>query len=79
MTPEEVFEAILKNVYGLAERKQLIIGWGEKMGLDATESLQRARAANLIATSRLPSETASEKPQNKTRGKTSGQTRYPRH
>lgn len=72
MSAEEVFEAVLKNVYGIPKRKLLIIEWGEKMGLEATESLRRAHAANLIATSRMPSETVSEKPQNKTRGKTSG-------
>ncbi|MGB2623611.1 MAG: hypothetical protein WA857_12635 [Candidatus Acidiferrum sp.] len=72
MTPEEVFEAVLKNVYGVAQRKQLIIEWGEKMGLNASESLRRAHAANLIATSRMPSEPVSEKLPNKTRGKTSG-------
>jgi len=72
MTPEEVFEAILKNVYGAAKRKQLVIEWGAKMGLEATESLQRAHAANLIATSRMPSENVSEKLQSKGREKTSG-------
>jgi hypothetical protein len=72
MTAEEVFEAVLQNVYGAAKRKQLVIEWGEKMGLDASESLRRAHAANLIATGRMPSATASEKPQSRSRGKTSG-------
>lgn len=72
MTPEEVFAAVLQNVYGAARRKQLVIDWGEKMGLDANESLRRAHAANLLATSRMPTASALEKPQSKTRGKTSG-------
>jgi hypothetical protein len=72
MSAEEVFEAVLKNVYGIAKRKLLIIEWGEKMGLDASESLRRAHAANLVATARMPSETSSDKPQSKSRGKTSG-------
>jgi hypothetical protein len=72
MSAEEVFEAVLKSVYGIAKRKILIIEWGEKMGLDASESLQRAHAANLIATARMPSGTALDTPQSKSREKTSG-------
>ncbi len=72
MTAAEVFDAVLKNVYGVARRKQMVIEWGEKMGLDPSESLRQAHAANLIATRRMPSETALEKPRNKSRGKTSG-------
>jgi len=46
MTAEEVFQAVLQNVYGAAKGNHLVIQWGEKMGLDASESLRRAHASN---------------------------------
>ncbi|MGC1686346.1 MAG: hypothetical protein WA734_12055 [Candidatus Acidiferrales bacterium] len=70
LEPEEVFKAILQNVYGSNERKRLVIQWGEKMGLEPSDSLQRAQAANLIPTKRAPRGRAAETPRHKTSGRT---------
>jgi hypothetical protein len=72
MEPAEIFKAILQNVYGTNERKSLLLKWGERMGLDASESLRIAQSANLIRSSRKPSGPSAEKPQRKTPGKTGG-------
>jgi hypothetical protein len=72
MEPAEIFKAILQNVYGTNERKSLVVKWGERLGLDASESLRIAQSANLIRSSRKPSGPSGEKPQRKTPGKTGG-------
>jgi hypothetical protein len=72
MEPAEIFKAILQNVYGTNERKNLVLKWGERLGLDATESLRITQAANLIRSSRKPSGPSGEKPPRKTSGKTGG-------
>jgi hypothetical protein len=71
LEPKEVFEAILKNVYGVAKRKRLIIEWGKKMGLNANDSLRIAQGANLIPTKRKPPLKAEKKPPHKGPEKTS--------
>jgi hypothetical protein len=54
MEPADIFKAVLSNVYGVAERKKQIISWGEKMGLNASDSLRVAQQAHLIANVRTP-------------------------
>lgn len=70
MEPAEVFKAVLQNVFGVSERKNMVIEWGRKMGLEPSESLRIAQNANLIASPRAPRAKAHEKPQRKTPGKT---------
>jgi hypothetical protein len=70
MDPAEVFKAVLQNVFGVSARKNMIIEWGRKMGLEPSESLRIAQGANLIASPRAPRAKAQEKPQRKTPGKT---------
>ena len=70
MEPAEVFKAVLQNVFGVSERKNMVIEYGRKMGLEPSESLHIAQRANLIASSRAPRGTAQQKPQRKTPGKT---------
>ena len=72
MEPAEIFKAILQNVYGTNERKSLVVEWGKRLGLDASESLRIAQAANLLRSSRKPTGPSGEKPQRKTPGKTGG-------
>jgi hypothetical protein len=72
MEPAEIFKAILQNVYGINERKSLVVEWGKRLGLDPNESLRIAQGANLIRSSRKPSGPSGEKPQRKTPGKTGG-------
>lgn len=70
MEPAEVFKAVLQNVYGVGQRKKIVIEWGKKMGLEANEALRIAQSANLIASTRKPRESGQEKPPHKTTGKT---------
>lgn len=72
MEPVEVFKAVLQNVYGVSKRKKLIEEWGKRMGLELTEALRIAQAANLIATVRKPRDAAQEKPPRKTPEKIGG-------
>jgi hypothetical protein len=66
MEPVEVFKALVQNVYGLTRRKRMIVDWGKKMGLEASDSLHIAQGANLIPTSRKPPSKVREKPPHKT-------------
>lgn len=72
MEPAEVFKAVLQGVYGVTERKRVVIEWGEKMGLDASEALRIAQAATLIPTKRPPRAKSQEKPPRRTGGKSDG-------
>lgn len=70
MEHTEVFKAVLQNVYGVNERKNLIVEWGKKMGLEPNDALRIAQGANLISSVRKPREPGPEKPPRKTMGKT---------
>jgi hypothetical protein len=72
MEPAEIFRAILQNVYGGNERKNLVLEWGKRMGLEASESLRIAQGANLIRSVRKPTGVREEKPPRKTPGKSGG-------
>ncbi len=54
MSDEEILRKIIVGVRGAEKRKDLIIQWGDLMGLDASAALQKARRAGLILTTRLP-------------------------
>ena len=56
MEPAEVFKAVTANVYGATERRKLIVEWGAKMKLEASEALRIAQAAGLIPSSHAPRE-----------------------
>jgi hypothetical protein len=72
MTSAEIFRAVLQNVYGVNKRKNLVIEWGGRMGLDASESLRIAQGANLIRSVRKPAGAPEGKPPRKTPGKSGG-------
>lgn len=72
MKPAEIFTAILQNVYGITKRKELVIDWGKRIGLEPTEALRVAQAAHLIPSVRMPQSAENpEKPPRKTTVKTS--------
>jgi hypothetical protein len=71
MEPAEVFKAVTANVYGATARRKLIVEWGEKMGLDASDSLHKAVEAGLIPSSHPP-RVEKGKPPQKTQDSTSG-------
>ncbi len=56
MEPAEVFKAVTANVYGATERRKLIVEWGARMNLEASEALRIAHAAGLIPSAHPPRE-----------------------
>jgi hypothetical protein len=44
----EILKGVLANVFGGNQRRQLVIEWGELVGLNASEALRVAHAAALI-------------------------------
>src|SRR5271163_2313828 len=43
MEPAEVFKAVTANVYGATERRKLIVEWGARMKLEASEAMRIAQ------------------------------------
>jgi hypothetical protein len=44
----EILKTVLSGVYGSNRRRELIVEWGEVLGLEASEALHVAHAAGLI-------------------------------
>jgi hypothetical protein len=44
----EILREVLANVYGSNIRRELVVEWGELLGLEASEALRVAHAAGLI-------------------------------
>jgi hypothetical protein len=63
----EILKVALANVYGATERRELVVEWGNHLGLDPSDALQLARAEHLIPTSAPPRSSRSRhKPPRKT-------------
>jgi hypothetical protein len=54
MSNSQIFRTIITGVKGAEERKNLIVKWGELMGLEASAALRIAQRAGLVLTVRLP-------------------------
>jgi len=52
----EILREILRGEYGGNHRRELVVEWGELLGLDATAALRLARETGLIPTSHPPEE-----------------------
>jgi hypothetical protein len=50
----EILREILGNVYGSNKRRELVVEWGELLGLEASEALRVAHAAGLIPSAHPP-------------------------
>jgi hypothetical protein len=50
----EILKNVLANVYGSNERREMVVEWGELLGLAANESLRVAHAAGLIPSAHPP-------------------------
>ena len=44
----EILKEVLGGVYGSNKRRELVVEWGELLGLDPSHALRVARAAGLI-------------------------------
>jgi len=50
----EILKNVLSNVYGGNKRRELVVEWGELLGLEASEALRVAHAAGLIPSAHPP-------------------------
>jgi hypothetical protein len=50
----EILREVLGNVYGSNKRRELVVEWGELLGLEASEALRVAHAAGLIPSAHPP-------------------------
>ncbi len=54
MSDEEILKRIIIGVLGKEKRKELLVAWGDLMGLDANAVLRKAQRAGLILTTHPP-------------------------
>jgi hypothetical protein len=54
MSDGEIFRHIVIGVLGNEKRTQIVIQWGELMGMKATQALRIARNAGVVLTGRRP-------------------------
>jgi hypothetical protein len=50
----EILKNVLSNIYGGNKRRELVVEWGELLGLEASEALHVAHAAGLIPSAHPP-------------------------
>jgi len=53
-TDAEILREVLANVYGSNNRRELVVEWGELLGMGASEALRVAHAAGLIPSAHPP-------------------------
>jgi hypothetical protein len=73
MTDAEIFHTILQNVYG-NRRRELVVEWGELLGLSSTDALRLAYSAALLPSAHPPKKQERERPPDKDPGSTSEKT-----
>jgi hypothetical protein len=50
----DILKEVLANVYGSNQRRQLVVEWGELLGLEPSEALRVAHAHGLIPSVHAP-------------------------
>jgi hypothetical protein len=73
MSDAEIFYIILQGVYG-NRRRELVVEWGELLGLSATVALRLAYSAGLLPSVHPPRKQERERPPDKDPGSTSEKT-----
>jgi hypothetical protein len=48
LTDAEILHEVLQNVYGGTQRRELVVEWGEALGLETSDALRLAFSAGLI-------------------------------
>ncbi len=56
MTGAEILHEVLQNVYGGTRRRELVVEWGEALGLEASDALRLAFEIGLIPSVHPPRE-----------------------
>jgi hypothetical protein len=73
MSDAEILHAVLQGEYG-NRRRELVVEWGELLGLSATDALRLAYSAGLLPSAHPPKKQGREKPRDKDPGSTSEKT-----
>ena len=73
MSDAEILHAVLQGVYG-NRRRELVVEWGEALGLTASEALRLAYSAGLLPSAHPPRKQGRETPPDKDPGNTSSKT-----
>ena len=73
MSDAEILEVVLQGVYGQT-RRELVVEWGELLGLPASDALRLAYSAGLLPSAHPPKKQGREKPRDKDPGSTSEKT-----
>jgi hypothetical protein len=73
MSDTEIFHIILQGVYG-NRRRELVVEWGELLGLSASDALRLAYSAGLLPSAHPPKKQERERPPDKDPGSTSEKT-----
>jgi len=54
MSDVDILREVLGGEYGSERRRRLVVGWGELLGLTASEALRLAHASGLIPSAHPP-------------------------
>jgi len=73
MPDAEILHTILQNVYG-NRRRELVVEWGELLGLSVSDALRLAYSAGLLPSAHPPKKKGRETPPDKDPGNTSEKT-----
>jgi hypothetical protein len=50
----QILKTALANMYGPTRRRETVVEWGKYLGIETSEALRLAQAANLIPTAARP-------------------------
>jgi hypothetical protein len=73
MSDAEILQVVLQGVYR-STRRELVVEWGELLGLSATDALRLAYSAGLLPSAHPPRKQGRERPPDKDPGSTSEKT-----
>ena len=73
MTKAEILHAVSKGEFG-NRRRELVVEWGELLGLSPTDALRLAYSAGLLPSAHPPKKQERERPPDKDPGSTSEKT-----
>jgi hypothetical protein len=73
MSGAEILHVVLQGEYG-NRRRELVVEWGELLGLPASDALQLAYSGGLLPSAHPPKKQGRERPPDKVPGSTSEKT-----
>ena len=73
MSDEEIFHVVLQGEFG-KRRRELVVEWGELLGLPASDALRLAYSVGLLPSAHPPRKRGRETPPDKDPGNSSAKT-----